>query len=260
MTPQSTTPNQHQTAAKQLWRNNCFLALSAIVPLTTLLSILALAFATDASVSYRNFTDQGAVATFSALRPDTQNGGLQIALYPLYLDLGPIDLRLAGAGLSLALALSIGLLCVFVRRRVKALLLADWQRYLVFLALTANWLLSLAAFISYAARHFQSGTFEPGYRSPSTNLETYGPGSKYDGAQFDLGSWTCQLSAYGALQDHRDVLSRQCTDATAALWLGLVLVLLDMAMAGLVWMDWRGQRVLFRNYRAVKDEYEIDYI
>ncbi|KAK8104623.1 uncharacterized protein PG998_011656 [Apiospora kogelbergensis] len=258
MTPQSTTPTQ--TAAKRHRRITCFLGLSVVVPLTTLLSILTLAFATDASASYRNFTDRGTVTTFSALRPDAQNGGLEIALYPLYLDLGPVDLRVAGASLSLALALSIGLLCVFVHRRSKALLLAAWQRYLVFLALTTGWVLSLAAFVSCAVRHFQSGTFEPGYRSPSTNLETYGPGGKYDGAKFDLGSWTCQLSAYGAFQDNRDVVSRQCTDATAAFWLGLALVLLDMAMAGLVWMDWRGQRVLFRNYRAFKDEYEMDYI
>ena len=100
------------------------LALSAVVSVTALFSILVLAFKTDAAVTYRNATDNGAVETISSLRPDGENGGLILALYPQYLDRETVDPTVGGAGVSLALALSIGLLCVFVRRRAKALLVS----------------------------------------------------------------------------------------------------------------------------------------
>ena len=130
----------------------------------------------------------------------------------------------------------------------------------MFLALGGNCVLSLVVFIICSVQHFQSGKFEPGYRSSATNYETYGLDSRYDHGTFDLGSWSCQLSAYDAFDDSNHVLSRQCIDETAALWIGLLLALSNLGMAGLVWMDWRGQRVLVRDFNALMDEYEIDYI
>ncbi|KAI1857378.1 uncharacterized protein JN550_013258 [Neoarthrinium moseri] len=258
MSPQSTTSNQ--VAARQSYRDLSFLALSTVVPLTALFSILALSFKTTASTSYIKATDRGFRTTVVFLRPDALNGGLSIALYPQHLDLGPIQLTLAGDGLSLASALSIGLLCVSVCRRAKSLLLADWQRYGIFLVLAVNGVLSLAVFISCAVRRFNSGQFKPGYRSPVLDHQTYGPSNRYDGAMFDLGSWSCQLSAYDALEGGQDVLSEQCTNETAALWIGLVLALLDIVMAALVWIDWNGKRLLIRDYKSLKEEEEIYYI
>ena len=130
----------------------------------------------------------------------------------------------------------------------------------MFLALGGNCVLSLVMFIICSVQHFQSGKFESSYRSPATHYETYGPNSMFDNGTFDLGSWSCQLSAYDAFDDTDYILSRQCIDETAALWISLFLALSNLGMAGLVLMDWRGQRFLVRDYSALVDEYEDYYI
>lgn len=99
-------------------------ALQVVVLLTILFSILVLAFKADASVTYKNATDNGLVISVSSLRPDGENGGLPLAQYPQRLDRGIPILTITGAAMSLALAASIGLLCLFVRGRAKALLVS----------------------------------------------------------------------------------------------------------------------------------------
>lgn len=120
--------------------------------------------------------------------------------------------------------------------------------------------MSLVIYIVCSVKHFRSGTFDPRYRSSTSTAEIYGLNSQYDHGTFDLGSWSCQLSGYDAFRDTDHILLRQCVDETAALWVGLLLALSNLIMASLVWMDWRGQRLLFRNLKDVMDDYEVDYL
>lgn len=117
----------------------------------------------------------------------------------------------------------------------------------------SNCILVLVGVVICLIYHFQSGKFDPDYHPHSY-------GHEYDRGSFDLGSWSCQLSTSHALLDGDQILSRQCIDETAALWIDLLLALSNFGMAILVWMDWRGQSVLIREYNSLMNEHAMDYI
>lgn len=107
---------------------------------------------------------------------------------------------------------------------------------------------------------FQSGRFDPSYRSTKIQYAGYGVGDDYDKGVFDLGSWTCALSAYHAFDDSDHVMRRQCVGETGALWSSVLLVLSNLVLSCSIWADWRGQRALVRDYKdAFPDEYECDH-
>lgn len=264
------------------------LALCATIFLTAAFSILVLAFKTDASTSYQDVTDNGRVRSVSLLRPDSRNGGLRIAQYPEHVSHSRVKLILGGAGGSLLLALGMGLLLVFVTRRPKALLVSKplphdylvhivaeelvqtdmsflrqllrWQRISAFLLLAGNFTVSLVIFVVCAADHFQSAKLHPGYRTAATECPAYGPHNIFDGGDFDLGSWTCQFSNSGPFQDEQSALSRQCRGETAALWIGLLVALSNLVITALIWLDWKGQRIICRDLKSTKEAYESYYL
>ena len=78
--------------------------------------------------SYRKSTANDLVNPIFSVDPDEGANGLTLALYPLHLVLGTTGPTLAGAGISLGLASSVGILAIFVCRRAKALLVGTVQR------------------------------------------------------------------------------------------------------------------------------------
>lgn len=106
-----------------------------------------------------------------------------------------------------------------------------------------------------------SARFDLLYRSPFTNFESYGPTGRYDAGTFDLGAWACQVGKYPDDTERHRILSGQCVDETVPLWLGLILAVLGVGLAGLVWSDWRGRRILVRDSSDAFDEgYECNYL
>jgi cytoskeletal protein RodZ len=90
----------------------------------------------------------------------------------------------------------------------------------------------------------------------------YGEYDEYSGGKFDLATWACELSAYTPFKDEDHLMSRQCVAEGGALWIGLLLVLFNVGIAGLVWWDRRKGRALLRDFRDAfpDDEYECDYL
>jgi hypothetical protein len=122
--------HQSQTNQSTTYSSRKFcIALTAAILLTALSSILVLAFKSNSYFLYRQSTSGGLVNPLMFLHPDPRNdkGDFTLALYPLHLDLGAIKPTLAGAGISLALTLTIALLSVFVRHRGKALLVRSFH-------------------------------------------------------------------------------------------------------------------------------------
>ena len=95
------------------------LPLLFVASTTAVLSILLLAFKADAAITYHKSTGNGLSTRVSFLIPDRQNGGLHLAMYPEWLRRSTADPALGGAGISMASAIGIGLLCIFVRHRTK---------------------------------------------------------------------------------------------------------------------------------------------
>ena len=51
--------------------------------------------------------------------------------------------------------------------------------------------------------------------------------------------------------------SQQCIDEAGALWSNLILGFSLFGMALAAWKDWRGQRMLVRDYQDLNAEYEF---
>nr|POE51818.1 hypothetical protein CFP56_26025 [Quercus suber] len=235
--------------------------LLAVSSLTAIVSTLALAFKADASSSYHDSRGGGAFyGPDVTLRPDIENGGFQLWMYPAFLKHGSIKPTLAGFSISLALALSVIGMCVFVYRGGKALLLSDLQRHILFMLLGGECILNLVMFVICLVQRLRSDKFDPSYDSLLYNKKNGPLLGAYDGGTFDLGSWSCQMQTYLVLDYNSNILVRQCTDETAALWTGLLVALLSSGMGGLIYMDWRGQRALIRHSRAVDVDMEDDFL
>ena len=116
------------------------------------------------------------------------------------------------------------------------------------LLLAGNCVVGLTVCVISFVRHFRSANFRPGYRSPWTLYKQYWQNDQYDDGMFDLGTWSCQLSAYHAFPDDGHYLSRECIDETAALCMTPLLALDNLGKASLVWLDWRGQRTIVRDH------------
>lgn len=110
------------------------LALSVTVASSMLSSILVLAFKSKSLASYRASTANGLVIPIFRVGPEEKNNDLTLALYPLHLVHGTAGPMLAGAGISLGLASSVGVLTLFVCHRTKALLVSVFlqTQYIMF--------------------------------------------------------------------------------------------------------------------------------
>ncbi|SMQ50232.1 unnamed protein product [Zymoseptoria tritici ST99CH_3D7] len=248
-----------------------FLLFAANTSLVLLLAILIIAFKVDAQTTYSNATQGGLTHGGTVdLRPDENNDGLRLARYPAVL-VGRNDYKavVASAGLSIAVALSLASLGVFVHRRAIALLLSRLQRLALCFVIGIDCGLSLISFLMCLVHHVQSDHFEPTYRveyqdDPWLGNKTYslyGPANVYSGGRFDLTAWACQLSSYGAFEDSGHDMARQCAGGSASLWISLLLLFCNLGTAALLWWDWRGGRVLLRDYRdAFPDEHECDVV
>lgn len=105
------------------------LPISIAAALALLLSVLVLAFKADASSTFLGITQNGLSYTVSYIPPGGENGNMRISWYPQRLnDRGTVSYVLGAAGVSLVTALGVGLLCLFVHRRSKALLVRGLRR------------------------------------------------------------------------------------------------------------------------------------
>ena len=98
--------------------------LSVVLSATALFAVLVLAFKADASVTYRNETANGEFIPTLSLRPTRESNATSLGQYPLSMSYGAVGLTVAGASISLALALSVGIMCILACHRGKALLVS----------------------------------------------------------------------------------------------------------------------------------------
>ena len=131
------------------------------------------------------------------------------------------------------------------------------QRGTAFFILGGNCVLVVSVLLVSVIQKSLSGRFEPSYRSPATNYESYGLDSQYDNGVFDLGTWSCQLNMNTPFEYPNRHLSQQCMDETAALWIDVFLSVSVLVLAGLIWADWKGRRMLIRGYEDIAAGYEF---
>ncbi|KAG5983914.1 hypothetical protein E4U55_006697 [Claviceps digitariae] len=245
---------------QRLWqsRRSFVLYHMASLFISILFSLVVIASKASAAASFHFFHPQGGDSP--RLRPGDYVEVGQISMYPAYLLDDYEEITLAGASISLVISVGMVLLVVFVVRRSKAVLLMKWQRCTLHLLLAGNVCLCTAIFVLNAVNYLRSARFDAAYTSPARGATGYGIGGQYDGGSFSIGSWACQMSGYSVFEEPREGLAAQCRDEAVALWGSLLMGLSNAVVVGLMWLDWRGERVFVRGFGSLWKENEEYYI
>lgn len=116
----------HKTKRPEAHNRRFLLVFAANASIVLLLAILVITFIVDAQTSY-NDESQGGLSSGEVvdLQPDDIYNPLSLARYPAVLnDRNDYKTTLAGAVVSMTLAISLVWLCVFIHRRGKGLLVS----------------------------------------------------------------------------------------------------------------------------------------
>ncbi|KAI1174580.1 hypothetical protein F4777DRAFT_381132 [Nemania sp. FL0916] len=238
----------------RLSRNALFTALSILLPVMSIVSVLQIAFSNEA-IKHGPPRDGQYPDSRSPIIDEQRLLGLSVDEYPAHIIPGLESIELASGSLNLVFAIAVGGIALHASskgpiRTVYALRIA----FVVVLAI--NVILSLATFVFAFVAYGQSAHFHLAHAFELNDdlsiVESYQRGI------YDLGTWACEtydLPYY----EYDGNLHTLCSVATGARWTTLILLPLASTLLALVWLDRRGGQHLVTTWKNRRSSWHEEY-